>query len=117
MNRDGHNEVSFFIGTEVEHTPAFGLHTLFVTGVQPFNEITARLRTPGQHMVGGGMEESVYEEVAQGWSNYLAEFGANNPTPNQQQSATDKAKFSSSLGKINNVDTEKRSSNSISSVT
>jgi hypothetical protein len=30
MNRDGHNDVSFFIGTEVEHTLAFGLRTLFV---------------------------------------------------------------------------------------
>jgi len=34
MNRDGHNEVIFFIGTEVEHTPAFGMQTLFVVGVQ-----------------------------------------------------------------------------------
>lgn len=34
MKRDGHEEVSFFIGTEVEHTPAFGLRTLFVVGVQ-----------------------------------------------------------------------------------
>jgi hypothetical protein len=34
MKRDGHKEVSFFIGTEVEHTPAFGLRTLFVVGVQ-----------------------------------------------------------------------------------
>ena len=34
MNRDGHNEVSFFVGTEVEHTPAFGLLTLFVVGEQ-----------------------------------------------------------------------------------
>jgi hypothetical protein len=34
MNRDGHHDVSFFIGTEVEHTPAFGLRTLFVVGLQ-----------------------------------------------------------------------------------
>ena len=34
MNRDGHNDVSFFIGTEVEHTPAFGKRTLFVVGEQ-----------------------------------------------------------------------------------
>jgi hypothetical protein len=34
MNREGHEAVSFFIGTEVEHTPAFGLQTLFVVGVQ-----------------------------------------------------------------------------------
>ena len=34
MERAGHNDVSFFIGTEVEHTPAFGKRTLFVVGVQ-----------------------------------------------------------------------------------
>jgi hypothetical protein len=34
MNREGHDNVSFFIGTEVEHTPSFGLRTLFVVGVQ-----------------------------------------------------------------------------------
>jgi hypothetical protein len=34
MNRDGHKDISFFIGTEVEHTPAFGKRTLFVVGLQ-----------------------------------------------------------------------------------
>jgi hypothetical protein len=34
MNRNGHKDVSFFIGTEVEHTPAVGLRTLFVVGLQ-----------------------------------------------------------------------------------
>ena len=34
MNRQGHNNVDFFTGTEVEHSPAFGLKTLFVVGVQ-----------------------------------------------------------------------------------
>lgn len=34
MNREGHDNVSFFIGTEIEHTPAYGLRTLFVVGVQ-----------------------------------------------------------------------------------
>jgi len=29
----------FFFGKEVEHTPAFGMSTLFVTGVQPVQEI------------------------------------------------------------------------------
>jgi len=31
--------VIFFVGQEVEHTPAFGLDTLFVVGVQPVEEI------------------------------------------------------------------------------
>jgi hypothetical protein len=34
MNRAGHETVNCFVGTEVEHTPAFGLKTLFVVGVQ-----------------------------------------------------------------------------------
>ena len=34
MERSGHEDVNFFIGTEVEHTPAFGQRTLFVVGVQ-----------------------------------------------------------------------------------
>ena len=41
MNRPGHNNVSIFIGTEVEHTPAYGLKTLFVVGVQPIELIEA----------------------------------------------------------------------------
>jgi hypothetical protein len=34
MIRDGHEDAVFFIGTEVEHSPAFGMRTLFVVGVQ-----------------------------------------------------------------------------------
>jgi hypothetical protein len=34
MKRAGHQNVDFFIGNEVEHTPAFGLRTLFVVGLQ-----------------------------------------------------------------------------------
>tara|TARA_B110000503_G_scaffold132069_1_gene207583 strand:- start:377 stop:886 length:510 start_codon:yes stop_codon:yes gene_type:complete len=44
MIRDGHDEsVSFFTGTEVEHTPAYGLKTLFVVGVQSFDDVSANL--------------------------------------------------------------------------
>lgn len=39
MNRAGHEDVSFFYGTEVEHTPAFGKKTLFVVGVQSVEDI------------------------------------------------------------------------------
>ena len=31
--------VDFFIGKEVEHTPAYGMNTLFVVGVQSFDAI------------------------------------------------------------------------------
>jgi len=39
MIRAGHEAVKFFTGTEVEHTPALGLRTLFVVGVQDSKEI------------------------------------------------------------------------------
>lgn len=35
MNRDGHQQKSFFIGPEVEHTPAYSKKTLFVAGIHP----------------------------------------------------------------------------------
>lgn len=39
MIREGHDNVSFFTGKEVEKTPAFGLETLFVVGIQSVDEI------------------------------------------------------------------------------
>jgi hypothetical protein len=57
MKRDYDTGVSeavvFFSGIEVEHTPAFGMQTLFVTGVQPTEQITARLTHVGQHIFFG----------------------------------------------------------------
>jgi hypothetical protein len=47
MNRDYDtgtlDDVVFFSGKEVEHTPAFGMQTLFVVGIQPTDEIAKRL--------------------------------------------------------------------------
>ena len=37
------DNVDFFFGREVEHTPAYGLDTLFVTGVHPHWEIEEKL--------------------------------------------------------------------------
>ena len=42
MNRPEHENVNFFVGTEVERTPAFGKKTLFVVDVQPTVEILSR---------------------------------------------------------------------------
>ena len=43
MKRDyatgSETNIEFFIGNEVEHTPAFGMRTLFVTGLQSVDEI------------------------------------------------------------------------------
>jgi hypothetical protein len=41
MDRPGHENVKFFVGTEVEHSPAFGMKTLFVVGIQPVEAIHA----------------------------------------------------------------------------
>ncbi len=42
MNREGHENIKFFIGTEVEKSPAYGQKTLFVVGYQPPHEILSR---------------------------------------------------------------------------
>lgn len=39
MIRKGHENTDFFVGTEVEHTAAFGKKTLFVVGVKSIEEI------------------------------------------------------------------------------
>lgn len=39
MNRDGHKDTAFFVGPEVEHTPAYSRRTLFVVGKQDVQEI------------------------------------------------------------------------------
>lgn len=69
MNRQGHEDTNFFIGKEVEQTPAFGLDTLFVVGVQPISEITARLQVPGQHIFFGA-NHSFHPENALEWQRW-----------------------------------------------
>lgn len=48
MKRDYDNGISedviFFTGIEIEHTPAYGKKTLFVTGVQPVEQIAINLQ-------------------------------------------------------------------------
>jgi len=39
MNREGHDDVKFFVGNEVERSPALGYRTLFVVGIQEVGEI------------------------------------------------------------------------------
>ena len=47
MNRDyttgAADNIIFFFGREVEHTPAYGMDTLFVTGLQPIEAIEGAL--------------------------------------------------------------------------
>ena len=46
------SDVQFFIGKEVEHTPAFGKLTLFVTGIHPVEDIASNLNG-AEHIVFG----------------------------------------------------------------
>ena len=44
MIREGHDNVIFFTGKEIEKTPAFGKQTLFVVGVQHPKDIAEKLQ-------------------------------------------------------------------------
>jgi hypothetical protein len=44
MNREGHKDVEFFTGVEVEKTPAFGKQTLFVVGVPTVDDIAYQMQ-------------------------------------------------------------------------
>ena len=82
MNREGHENVDFFYGTEVEHTPAFGKYTLFVVGVQDINDIAYRLTAgsePVEHIYFGAnmsfpkLEVNDAEEW-QAWETMITHF-------------------------------------------
>lgn len=69
MNRDGHEAVNFFVGHEVEHTPAFGQRTLFVVGLQSQADINRQLTDLTTYADPGRNITHVY-------------FGANQSFPN-----------------------------------
>ena len=48
MNRQGHEAVSMFVGTEVEHTPAFGRRTLFVVGLHDPHAVLTTIKNYGE---------------------------------------------------------------------
>jgi len=68
MNREGHDGISFFRGIEVERTPAFGLETLFVTGVQPVEHIALNLQ--GCQHIFFGANHSFHPENALDWQRW-----------------------------------------------
>jgi hypothetical protein len=70
MIRKGHEQVSFFTGTEVEHTPAYGLKTLFVVGVQTEDDIAANLQGCEHIYFGANMSFPNYDTNDRGWSDW-----------------------------------------------
>ena len=57
----------YFYGQEVEHTPAYGLPTLFVTGVQPIDDI-ARMLSNTSHIFFGANHS--FDPLTQGWEGW-----------------------------------------------
>jgi hypothetical protein len=78
MIREGHDDVKFFQGKEVEHTPAFGKQTLFVVGVQPLADIALNLHG-AEHIYFGANMSFPNPEVNDGetwkaWENMIVPF-------------------------------------------
>jgi len=67
MIRDGHDNINFFHGTEVEHTPAYGKKTLFVVGVQSVDDIAANLNGCEHIYFGANQSFPNYDTNARGW--------------------------------------------------
>lgn len=67
--QDGIKEdVIFFTGIEIEHTPAYGKKTLFVTGVQSCDEIASHLQ--GCEHIFFGANHSFNPETAPEWKSW-----------------------------------------------
>ena len=47
------NDAVFFFGREVEHTPAYGMDTVFVVGIQPVDVIKSKLKSHIKHIFFG----------------------------------------------------------------
>ena len=70
MNREGHEAVSFFVGTEVEHSPAYGEQTLFVVGVQDSSIVMTEARRNSCSHIYFGANQSfprLHVNDADGW--------------------------------------------------
>ena len=65
MKREGHANVDFFKGVEVERTPAFGKKTLFVVGIQPIDSIIAHIH--GEEHIFFGANHSFNPQTPEEW--------------------------------------------------
>ena len=62
------DNVQFFIGIEVEHTPAYGLKTLFVTGIHPVEDIALNLN--GAEHIFFGANHSFDPQTPEEWTEW-----------------------------------------------
>ena len=62
------SDIQFFIGKEVEHTPAFGKLTLFVTGIHPVEDIASNLN--GAEHIFFGANHSFNPQTPEEWDKW-----------------------------------------------
>jgi len=62
------DNVQFFTGIEIEHTPAFGKLTLFVTGIHPVEEIASNLN--GTEHIFFGANHSFNPQTPEEWDQW-----------------------------------------------
>lgn len=79
MDRPGHNTAAMFLGREVEHSPAYGMKTLFVIGVHPVEDIEKILNDPYTKL-GNESVQHIY-------------FGANQSFPRLETNSYDWTKW------------------------
>jgi len=64
MQREGHDSADFFVGTEVEHSPAYGKKTLFVVGVlNPIKIIGMAQKNNCEHIYFGANQSFPHLQV------------------------------------------------------
>lgn len=68
LNTEQRQDVTYFIGKEVEHTPQFGNRTLFVVGVQPVEEIAKRADKHNINHIYLGTSQSFHPKDIGDWN-------------------------------------------------
>ena len=70
------DNVTFFLGEEVEHTPACGLYTLFVVGLQSIEDIEQHLHKDVRHIFFGANHSFTPATVEDwnAWEDTIAHF-------------------------------------------
>lgn len=70
MDRPEHNNVDFFVGVEVERTPAYGQKTLFVVGVHHKEVILAHALNNGCAHIYLGANHSFSPDTSEQWQQW-----------------------------------------------
>jgi hypothetical protein len=70
------DDVTMFIGTEIEHTPAYGMETLFVVGIQDPDEIVQTTRHKFVNHVYLGANQSFEIDVEEDLNEQLEDWDA-----------------------------------------